>query len=119
MQEETEKITFSGFSSQVVALLQCPYGGFDKEFFEAGRHVLSLNLLKFVLLTYQTTHLWICDCSYINMDFFTFLFIVTLLSFVLLFILIFLSDGDLTLMFKEKIGTRLSKLIGPNEFLFI
>ena len=43
------------------------------------------------------------------MDFFTFLFFTTLSGVVLLLILIFFSDGDLTLMLKEKIGTRLSK----------
>jgi hypothetical protein len=51
------------------------------------------------------------------MDFFTFLFIVSLLIVVLLLILIFFSDGDLTLMFLEKIGTRLSKLIGAPEII--
>lgn len=56
MQEETEKITCPVSSSQVVAAC----GSFGEEFFEAGRHGLSLKQLKFVTADYSPVNLSLC-----------------------------------------------------------
>lgn len=66
-------------------------------------------VLKPLFLVYSTDYSPVIVIQFLEMDFFTFLFLTTLSGVVLLLILIFFSDGDLTLMFKEKIGTRLSK----------